>query len=196
MAEINREKWLNNLAQAMERQVFRPLGYKLPKYRVSCSWPGGGSALSRIGECWSRGCSADGTVEMMVSPKLADTMRVAGVLAHEMVHAAVGNECGHRGPFKKLATQIGLTGKMTATEEGPEFIAALEPILAKMGPYPHAQLAPVTKKKSQQRLLKLTCADPECRAHRDFLVYSNRRQVETWGMPLCPVCQGTTGIFE
>lgn len=197
MSELNREKWLTLMSQQIERKLFRPLGLHLPKYRVSCSWPGGGSPRTRIGECWGSLSSEDGTYEMFISPELDDPMRVSDVLAHEMVHAAVGLEHGHKKPFATVAKKIGLVGKPTETQAGPEFIEAVEPMLAKMPPYPHATLRPSQKKKkSAQRLLKLTCTSQSCEAHRQFLVYSNRTQVGTWGTPRCPVCNGPTGIFE
>jgi hypothetical protein len=63
--------------------------------------------------------------EIMISPVLDDPMRVAGVLAHELVHATVGTQHGHKGPFAKLAKKIGLEGKMTATTEGEAFKQAV-----------------------------------------------------------------------
>jgi hypothetical protein len=85
--------------------------------------------------------SADGHFEIMVSPVLADPMRVAGVLAHELVHATVGTECGHKSPFAKLARAIRTKGKMTAATEGDAFEQAVAPILDTVGPYPHAELS-------------------------------------------------------
>ena len=73
----------------------------------------------------------------MISLVLSDPMRVAGVLAHELVHATVGTQHGHKGPFTKLAKAIGLEGKMTATTEGDAFKQAVAPILEAVGPYPH-----------------------------------------------------------
>ncbi len=37
------------------------------------------------------------------------------VLLHEMIHAAVGIDAGHKGPFKRAAIAVGLAGPMTAT---------------------------------------------------------------------------------
>lgn len=87
----------------------------------------------RIGECWSGTASKDGHVGVMISPVLDDPMRVAGVLAHELVHAT--GRHGHRGPFAKLARPIGLEGKMTATSEGEAFKQAVAPILEAACPY-------------------------------------------------------------
>jgi hypothetical protein len=72
-----------------------------------------------VGECWSESHSADGHIEIMISPVLDDPMRVAGTLAHELVHAT--GRHAHGSHFAKLAGAIGLEGKMTATTEGEAF---------------------------------------------------------------------------
>ena len=41
-------------------------------------------------------------------------MRVAGIIAHELIHAAVGVEHGDKGPFRAMAKGLGLEGRMTA----------------------------------------------------------------------------------
>jgi hypothetical protein len=113
-----------------------------PKVRLSCGFPSKHATAQRrrIGECWEDYRSADGHSEIFIHPQLADPMRVAGTLAHELIHAAVGDECGHRGPFRKLALAIGLEGNMTETDEGDTFNQMMSQILAKVGPYPHAEL--------------------------------------------------------
>jgi hypothetical protein len=65
---------------------------------------------------------------------------VASILAHGLVHAAVGVEQGHGPAFGKVARAIGLDGKLTATVPGERFVAAVAPILAEVGPVPHAPL--------------------------------------------------------
>src|SRR5262249_61210120 len=82
----------------------------------------------RIGEAWSAKCSADGTCETFLSPCLADPVQVGAVLVHELVHHAVGVEHGHKGPFRKLAVAIGLTGPMRATSAGPALAERLHTI--------------------------------------------------------------------
>jgi|TARA_A100001037_G_scaffold57792_1_gene49954 hypothetical protein len=166
----NREEWLRELVYRLHVEVFLQATVdnhwcidedaEMPAFRISCSFPGGGTARKRIGECWSALNSADGTTEMMVSPLLDDEMRVAGIVAHEMVHMYVGVEHGHKAPFKRLATAIGLEGKMTATTEGEAFKAAVRPILDDLGPYPHAALSLEGCEKKQTYLLKAEC--PEC----------------------------------
>lgn len=196
-----REGWLRELVHRCHEELFRnPLfnfdgielvPEQLPKFRVACSWPGGGSPRKRIGECWSVSASSDGTTEMMVSPAVGDPMMVAATLVHEMVHMYVGTECGHKGPFRKLAVAIGLEGKMTATTAGERLHEALERILDDMGNYPHAQLSTAGRKKQSTRLLKVTCQDEDCACvYRitakwvEFAVDSGAEELA------CPVCKG------
>src|SRR5215510_11432827 len=129
----HREAWLHGAIAAM-RPIFASHGASVPaNVRVSCGFPSiralNGICNQRIGECWAETASKDGSIEIFISPTLADPMRVAGVLAHELVHAAVGLDEGHKGRFKRLALAIGLTGKMSATQEGDAYKTALEPIL-------------------------------------------------------------------
>lgn len=162
--------------------------YTVPaKVRVSVGWPRGSHGKGRaIGQCWSVEASSDGHAEIFVSPELgekAGSVKIMGVLAHELAHAIVGTEVGHKAPFKRCAEAVGLTGKMTATEEGPEFTAFAEAFIAKRGPYPAGTLSLNARKKQGTRLLKCECA--EC----GYTVRVTRRWLDAVGAPWCPVEQ-------
>lgn len=186
-AIINREDWLKQLSERLNTLMFAG---KMPKYRVSCSWPsrgGTGAAKKIIGQCFAPSASSDNTTEIFISPSLDDDMEVAGTLAHEMVHAVVGIPAGHGKAFRKLALQIGLTGKMTSTTEGPEFKKALAPILAELGKYPHAQLNVRGQLKKQgTRLIKAECT---C----GYTVRITRKWLNELGAPHCPA-HGEMGV--
>ena len=177
----NREQWLTELASLLESLFDEAL----PDYRVTCGWPsrGGLSARSKtIGECFSNKASADGTFEIFISPILDNdrVMKIAGVLAHEMVHAAVGTEAGHGPLFRRVALKIGLCGKMTATEESEAFKTSVALLIESLGPYPHAKINASERKKQGTRMLKATCA--EC----GYTVRLTRRWLDV-GAPICPV---------
>ncbi|MBO0736570.1 MAG: transcription elongation protein SprT [Alphaproteobacteria bacterium] len=176
---------------------FRELGFELPGIRVTCGFPSGralnGSKSQTIGQCWPGHASKDGTVEVMVSPVRDEPMKVLGILAHELVHAAVGCEHGHKGPFQKLAKAIGLTGRMTATEEGPDFVKLAEPIIAELGEYPHAALNASARKKQGTRMLKAEC-DGEGEGC-GYTVRITRKWVDEVGPPLCPI-HGEMKVYE
>lgn len=65
--------------------------------QVSCGFPGGGSVFKRIGECWPRARSAGKVNQVFINPTQSDTVRVLGVLGHELIHAADDCKSGHRG---------------------------------------------------------------------------------------------------
>lgn len=180
---MNREQWLNAAADKINTVVFAPHDVKAVDFRVSVGFPSGsrGAKNSAIGQCWNPSTSAGNITEMFISPVLSsavsegdDNNGVLETLGHEMVHAIVGTECGHKGPFKRLAVKIGLVGKMTATQAGPELAAQLSVISEELGTYPHEELNPPVKVKKGSRLIKVSC--PECdnvarQAKTPFLTY-------------------------
>lgn len=182
---MNREEWLTKLMHKL-LPLFEEVEPGCTKdsanWRVSCSFPGGGTARKRIGECWSTSASEGGHCEMFISPVLGTADRVDHVLAHEMVHAAVGTKCGHRGPFAKLARGIGLAGKLTATYAGDELRARLNAITAKLPPYPHSALTLGGAPKQTTRMIKLECKG--C----GYVVRTTTKWILT-GVPTC--CCGT-----
>ena len=186
---INREAWLENAKDALLNKVFFPVSTSTPinlsvpeKIRIACSWPSrnaGPSNRRAIGQNFSPAASADGTNEIIISMVLDDPIRVLDVLTHELVHALVGNEHGHKGPFRTLAKAVGLEGKMTATVAGEELTATLKEIYEELGEYPHAQLDISNVKKQSTRLIKMECND--C----GFIARASRKAIEDAGLPTC-----------
>jgi hypothetical protein len=183
----NRESWLTAAIAEIGDRVFVPHGSELPdNIAVSCGWPGGGSIKKVMGQAWQPKASAGKRWEVFISPTLDNVVAEQGVLAvlvHELVHTAVGPECGHKGEFKDLAGRVGLEGKMKSTKAGAPLIATLTEIAGKLGPYPHYS---VTKednpaKKQTARLIKAQC--PEC----DYVVRVTRKHLSEKGYPLCPI---------
>lgn len=156
-----REEWLHAF-MAAARPVFKKHGYKIPpNVRLSVGFTSKGARSKRIGECWGSSCSQDGAWEIFITPNLGDAARIADVLTHELVHVVVGLECGHKMPFRRCATKVGLVGKMTATAAGSIWWEWAQPVLDKLGPLPHAELkreGPNSKKQST-RMIKCTCDD-------------------------------------
>jgi len=180
---MNRETYLTQLAGKLE-VLFTEIGESLPPYRVTCGWPSKRATATNnkaIGQCFSPKASKDGTTELIVSMCIDDPMEAAAILAHEMVHAAVGVSCGHKGPFRRVALAIGLEGKMTSTHAGETFKQRVAPMLQELGDYPHAALDPsVARKKDGTRLVKAAC--PEC----GYTVRITRKWLDV-AIPRCPV---------
>jgi len=182
---VHREAWLHAVADA-RRESFKQHGFPIPeKIRLARGFPsirGMAARNRRTGECWSETASADGHHEILISPVIADSMEVSAILAHELIHAAVGVQHGHKGPFRKMALAIGLEGRMTSTTAGEAFKRLAEPILDEVGPYPHAELSGVGDDR-KKRLIKCECAGCGylARVARSWLVASRA--------PYCPRCQ-------
>jgi hypothetical protein len=157
-----------NLAVEELRPLFDAAGVAIPAVAVSVGWPstgGRGARTRRIGECWDASTTADGRPAVFVSPVLHDGVEVLATLVHELVHAAVGTACGHKGPFQSVGRAVGLRGPWRATTAGPELRAELERIDAYLGGYAtiHGAIrAGAGRAPEKTRLLKVVCAvDPE-----------------------------------
>lgn len=187
---MNREQWLTQ-ATDMMRPMFKHHGATIPdNVRVTCGFPSRGAAKGAqqtIGQCFAQTMSADDHIEVIVSMTLDNPIRVLDVLAHELVHAAVGTECGHKGEFRRVALAIGLTGKMTATIAGPELTLELERISGALGAYPHGAIDLTKRKKQTTRMIKVTCSDKESCG----MVFrtSAKWLMESDGNMSCPICK-------
>ena len=154
----NRERWLQHAAAHLTR-VFADKGVAVPPVQVSCSWPGGGSARKRIGECWPSRASRAGVNEIFISPVIEDSGKALSILAHELIHAADDCKHGHRAPFTKLAKRVGLEGKPTQcgmSEADRALHVAL--VEAVVGKFPHRAIdLSAGRKKQTTRMLKCAC---------------------------------------
>lgn len=133
---MTREEWLNALIDEA-RPMFDEAGYPLPKIIRAAVCPPRGKSKA-IGVCWSSTCSTDGGREIWVDAGLNDALRIADTLVHELCHAALPDEVGHKGPFVKLARAMHLEGKPTETTGGEAFKEVWGPIIERVGPYPGA----------------------------------------------------------
>ena len=182
---MTREQWLLQMIERL-RTIFHETGYPLPPHiRVSCGWPTqralAPSGKNRsIGQCFSTACSADAAHEVFISPALDDKQRVVEVLVHEMCHAVNNCQHGHGPIFRKIASAVGLEGKMTATIAGPRLRERLNALMSEMLDYPHRTLdVHVNEKKQGTRLLKIVC--PACR----YTARTTRHWIDR-GLPICP----------
>jgi hypothetical protein len=157
-----REEWLNAFIDAA-RPHFIGINAPLPlNVRVSVGFTSKGSKGRVIGECWTDDASGDGHFEIFLKPTLDNTARICDVLTHELVHTVAGIKAGHNAVFKRIATSIGLTGKMRETVAGEEWFRWALPIIDALGPMPYAALTPGVnsgRKKQKTALLKVECGE-------------------------------------
>jgi hypothetical protein len=183
-----REEWLEAAVELMT-PVFKSRDYKVPKVRVSCSFPskGGTAAKSkRLGECWDSAAASDNVHQIFITPLMDSATGEQGVLStllHEVVHAVVGIPALHGPKFKACALAVGLSGKMTATVAGPELLVTLAEWETQLGPYPHSKLNPTLSGKKKQSTRMRKCQCPEC----GYTVRTTLKWIEARGIPWCPV---------
>ncbi len=108
------------------------------------------------------------------------------ILLHELIHAQVGCEAGHKGPFKKLMKEFGLVGKATATyaEEGSDLWRQLSHISEQLGPYPHKAMQPMKKTKERGSMggwVRLQSEHDEA-----YKVLCSPKMLDEHGVPLDP----------
>jgi hypothetical protein len=178
-----REAWLLTAITKLQ-PLLKEHGVQMPeKFAVSCGFPK--ARKKAIGQCWDPTCTDDGTSHLFICPSLQEAATVLATLIHEMIHAAVGLECKHRGKFRIIAKAIGLEGKMTATfvsEENP-LMEKLLKISNQLGPYPHSAL---TRKAMATRppaggWVKFRSINEE-----DYILRVSPRALEQHGPPLDP----------
>ena len=175
---MNRESWLTDLVDAL-RPYFTDKGFSIPeKIRVSCSWPSR-TVRKTLGQCWTTQSAADGVQQICVSPLLVDLPTLAAVLVHELLHACLLPDVGHKAPFKQGMKLLGLEGKATATHAGPLLTLHLLDLLKTLPPYPHAALSlKDAQKKQTTRMLKLECVN--C----GYVVRTTAKWIDQ-GLPTC-----------
>jgi len=182
-----REAWLEAAVAAMG-PWFAAIATPLPsRIRVSTGFPTGWSRKNlnenrTMGQCWAQNVAADGVNQVFVTPLLDDPIAVLAVLTHELVHAGVGVEVGHRRPFAQAAKAIGLNGPMKRTTPSLDLCARFTTLVEDhLGPYPHAKLQPPIHKRQTTRQRLVLCVPCEYRGR--FALAQLLR-----GLPKCGVC--------
>ena len=156
---MNRETWLKELSKNLS-PIFGEHSHTIPEnIRFSCGFTSRGIRSNCIGEVWDQEASDDNNYEIFIHPKLIEPTQIAATLVHELVHVVVGVKEKHNKVFKKLATKVGLEGKMTATFAGLDLTDKLKKVLESMEKYPHAKLkgSLQVKKERGKNSFKVVC---------------------------------------
>jgi len=180
---LNREEWL--LAATAEfRKAWAKVGVVVPAdVKMSCGFPGGGSVLKRIGECWPRSRSAAKVNQVFINPTQSDSTKVADILAHELLHAVDDCKSGHGRDFTRNSKLVGFSGGKYSHAETPEAHALIALVIARLGAYPHGILNAGGKKSSKSDgLQKYEC--DEC----GDVLYTTLKKAEVYGVPCCRGC--------
>jgi hypothetical protein len=190
----NRETWLLAAVEELDALILDETGAAKAPVRVSCGWPSTGAIKRanaksrRIGECWHSGASGDGTREIFISPALDHPVEVVGVLLHELIHAYLPEEVGHKAPFARIARAVGLAGKPTATfvEAETDLAETIVEIIRRLGEYPHKVLDRAPRTPEKTRMLKVEC--PCC----GYILRTARKNLEERGFVRCSCGAETT----
>lgn len=173
-----REEWLHAAADVM-RTWFGDEDHQVPEtVRLSVGFAKGAKTNS-IGWCYRKSAAEDEIHQIFVSPSLTDKVEVLATLLHELVHSATDGH-GHDKVFGKIAREVGLTGKMTATVPGDELRKDLEELANDLGDYPHAKLTHVKTFKGKHGTYntKIVCQ------HCEFAIASvSRKKLYELGAP-------------
>lgn len=95
--------------------------------------------------------------------------RVLAVLAHEMLHAALGPGVGHGSPFPSRAKALGLDGKPTCTTCGEGFRKWIEYARPKLPKFPSGALEITRKVQGTRNRLYMCMCPVKLRCGRDDL---------------------------
>lgn len=184
---LSRDVWLAEFIR-LARPKFAAAGKPIPQNVRAAICPPHRNKMRYVGLCWSDQATEDSGREIWVSSAYTDPVRVAGILVHELCHAALPHSVKHGKPFKVLATKLGLEGPMRATTEGAVFRALWKGILAELGPLPAARFmaAPgVADVRVQVTPKAKNVSCPKC----GFTAKVQVRQL-SWGRLTCPVHEG------
>ena len=177
-----REEWFM-AAVARMSPWFEAEGHPLPTVQVSVGFGKWTWNASYLGVCWNSSVTSDKSRQIFIYPHKNGSVEVLDTLIHELVHAALPDKVHHGAPFRKLATSLGLVGKMTHASAGPELRERLQGMVMEIGPYPHPKFDPGLgsgRKKQSTRMIKCECQD--C----GYIARTSSRWISELGPPLCP----------
>lgn len=155
--KITREEWLERAVRKMAAWLKEAGLQPAPKpILVSVGVPVQKKrGQHTIGQCWYHSATTehhpDGVLSIFLCPTMGNPKDVLATLLHEMIHASLGYEAGHKKPFKEAMAKVGLAGKATAThcEPGSPLDARLDALCEELGPYPHTALMVVKREKGE-----------------------------------------------
>ena len=177
----NRETYLGEAAVELREWILDlPEGQDFELPLVSVGFPKGSRGRGKaIGQCHDKTTSGDKVrAHVFISPEVKDKVEVLRILLHELIHASVGTQCGHRKEFRKLALALGFKQPMTSTPAGAELQEQLEYLAKKLGDYPHPGLN-YKQRKGGTRMLKVYCGACGCVARM------TRKWLDYVGPPTC-----------
>ncbi len=182
-----REEWLTEAKNLLQDRIFRV--WDLPEgIKISC----GPCPKKAIGVCFNKKCSENGNIEIFISPKISEELRVLDVLIHELIHAYLGLDKKHNSQFAKIAREVGLLEPWKATTASGELNEELKLILPNLGKYPHSKLKSLKKEvkeeeTKEQKAKMYLCSGSQEKLHEEWKCLVKKKFFEI-AEPICPIC--------
>lgn len=196
--ECTREQWLTDAAHwILDRQLMPiceqlQLTHPKPLFKVSVTAPAKRQGDGKImGECWKKAASTSGHSEIFITPTRDDSIEILAILAHELIHAIEDLESGHaqHGFFGRVARELGLEGKLTATTPGDELKCEFQFLIDELGAFPHKRMDVTldnTKKPQKGRMKQIKCNS--C----GFNIRTTKKWIDQLPeTPACMICAST-----
>jgi hypothetical protein len=146
--QLTREDWLLRAVDTFRPLIKQITGVDLPPVHVSIGFGGTTYEKGVRGVCWHTSTSADERNHIFISPEITDTAEVLATLLHELFHATLNNEDGHRGRFAEYMTRAGFLSPFTAAVPDISLTGELMVIAAELGEFPHAGLTVPSRKRT------------------------------------------------
>jgi len=160
-----------------------------------------------VGLCYSTVYSDNKKVRRIeIDRETSDTLKVLEIVAHEVSHAILPDNTGHKGAFVDAVFSVFKLGSIpTATSVTLEFSELIKSWLEKSGSYPYVKFVD-KRKKQTTRMVKLYCGDTDCLGATDKSLKQGQGtifrmssaivdKIQDRGEELsCPVCYGTAYV--
>ena len=189
---MTREEYLNRGVESL-RPIFALTGAPIAKaIRVTCGFPPSWKRTGDVGDCIPDTSSADSHYEILISPTIADPVKVFETLIQQLCRTTAGAHSYTSTAFDAIAHAMGLmpVGKWRIVAGAPDFADRYVELIAELGEYPHAEINLSAVTTQTTRMLKAYCP---CLGANPLDQYKVRI-TSAWanqGMPICPLCNSS-----
>lgn len=150
------EEWYRKAVDAFKR-TFKDLGYEIPVYDISSGFTDAGTRVTRVlGQCWTNNASSKGRPHIFLNPRYTEPVGLIAVVLHEVIHATVGVDQGHRGKFRSVAQSLGFIPPLKYINIDDDLKGKCETIAARLGEFPRSAFVAKIRKQTT-RLIKCVC---------------------------------------
>ena len=182
MTYATREAWLQDAAAELAPLILGSSGHTLPaNLRVACGFPSTFRRSGALGETFAAKDSADGAVEILISPTLSDPGEVLAVLARQLMMTVASGAALTRAIYS-----AGIVNSKPHEVPATGMCPDITEVALALGEYPHAELSLAARPKAPTRLLKGLC--PTC----GYTIRLSQKWA-TQGMPTC-ICGDTFNL--